>query len=89
MRIDADTPPASTFRASWARTSGDVAPGWVITERQRDLWVTDDSLAAHVAKQCIREVMQPDDMVGTCLFLASDASRMLTAQTLVVDGGYL
>ena len=66
-----------------------VAPGWVMTERQRDLWVTEESLAAHVAKQCIREVMQPDDMVGTCLFLASDASRMLTAQTLIVDGGYL
>ena len=66
-----------------------VAPGWVMTERQRDLWVTEESLAAHVAKQCIREVMQPDDMVGTCLFLASDDSRMLTAQTLIVDGGYL
>ncbi len=66
-----------------------VAPGWVITERQRDLWVTEEGLAAHVAKQCIREVMQPDDMIGTCLFLASDASRMLTAQTLIVDGGYL
>ncbi|MDQ2632565.1 MAG: SDR family oxidoreductase [Pseudomonadota bacterium] len=66
-----------------------VAPGWVITERQRDLWVTEESLAAHVAKQCIREIMQPDDIVGTCLFLASDASRMLTAQTLIVDGGYL
>ena len=35
------------------------------------------------------EVMQPDDMVGPCLFLASDASRMLTAQTLIVDGGFL
>jgi NAD(P)-dependent dehydrogenase (short-subunit alcohol dehydrogenase family) len=66
-----------------------VAPGWVITERQRDLWVTEERLAAHVAKQCIREVMSPDDIVGTCLFLASDASRMLTAQTLIVDGGYL
>jgi NAD(P)-dependent dehydrogenase (short-subunit alcohol dehydrogenase family) len=66
-----------------------VAPGWVITERQRELWVTDEALAAHVAKQCIKEVMQTDDMVGTCLFLASDASRMLTAQTLIVDGGYL
>jgi NAD(P)-dependent dehydrogenase (short-subunit alcohol dehydrogenase family) len=66
-----------------------VAPGWVITERQRELWVTEERLAAHVAKQCVREVMQPDDIVGTCLFLASDASRMLTAQTLIVDGGYL
>lgn len=66
-----------------------IAPGWVITERQRALWVTDEALSAHVAKQCIREVMKPEDMVGPCLFLASDASLMLTAQTLIVDGGYL
>ena len=35
------------------------------------------------------EVMQPDDIVGPVLFLASDASRMLTAQMLIVDGGFL
>lgn len=66
-----------------------VAPGWVITERQRELWVTDDTLATHVSRQCLKEVMQPEDMVGPCLFLASDAARMLTAQTLIVDGGFL
>ena len=66
-----------------------IAPGWVITERQRELWVTEATLSAHVAKQCIREVMKPEDIVGPCLFLASDASLMLTAQTLIVDGGYL
>ncbi|MBL8579827.1 MAG: SDR family oxidoreductase [Mesorhizobium sp.] len=66
-----------------------VAPGWVITERQQKLWVSEERLAAHVAKQCIREIMKPDDMVGTCLFLASDSSRLLTAQTLIVDGGFL
>lgn len=66
-----------------------IAPGWVITERQKELWVTEEGLAAHVAKQCIREVMQPDDIVGPCLFLASDTARMLTAQTMIVDGGYL
>lgn len=66
-----------------------IAPGWVITERQKQLWVTPDGLAEHVAKQCLREEIQPDDMVGPCLFLASDASRMVTAQTLIVDGGYM
>ena len=66
-----------------------IAPGWVITERQRALWVTPERLAAHVDRQCLKEEMQPGDMVGPCLFLASDASRMLTAQTLIVDAGYL
>jgi galactose dehydrogenase len=66
-----------------------IAPGWVLTERQRELWVTEESLAAHVDRQCLREAMRPDDIVGPCLFLASDASRMLTAQTMIVDGGYL
>lgn len=66
-----------------------IAPGWVITERQKELWVTDEALAAHVAKQCIKEVMQPQHVVGPVLFLASEASYMLTAQTLIVDGGFL
>ena len=66
-----------------------IAPGWVMTERQKQLWVTPEGLKEHVAKQSIPEVMQPDDIVGPTLFLASDAARMLTAQTLIVDGGYL
>jgi NAD(P)-dependent dehydrogenase (short-subunit alcohol dehydrogenase family) len=60
-----------------------------MTERQRTLWATEEALSAHVARQCIREEMQPDDMVGPCLFLASKSSRMLTAQTIIVDGGFL
>jgi NAD(P)-dependent dehydrogenase (short-subunit alcohol dehydrogenase family) len=66
-----------------------IAPGWVMTERQRTHWVTEDGLRAHLGKQVLREEITPGDMVGPCLFLASDASRMLSAQTLIVDGGYL
>lgn len=66
-----------------------VAPGWVMTERQVALWATGEAVDAHVARQCIRRPMQPADMVGVTLFLASDASAMLTAQTIIVDGGSL
>ncbi|MEP7453675.1 SDR family oxidoreductase [Phyllobacterium sp. SB3] len=66
-----------------------IAPGWVITERQRELWVSGDRLKNHIERQVLREEIKPGDMVGPCLFLASDAARMLSAQTLIVDGGYL
>jgi galactose dehydrogenase len=73
----------------WGIRVNAIAPGWVMTERQKQLWVTEESLSAHLARQCIKELMQPEDLVGPCLFMASNASRMLTAQTMIVDGGYL
>ncbi len=64
-----------------------IAPGLVLTDRQKDLWLTPEGVAEHVAQQCLRQVLVPDDIVGTALFLASGASRMMTGQSLVVDGG--
>jgi galactose dehydrogenase len=64
-----------------------IAPGLVLTDRQKDLWLTPESVAEHVAQQCLHEVLVPEDIVGTALFLASDASRMMTGQSLIVDGG--
>lgn len=64
-----------------------LSPGWVLTERQKDLWVTPESLAAHIDRQCLKEPLVPQDIAGGCLFLASDASRMMTGQALVIDGG--
>jgi NAD(P)-dependent dehydrogenase (short-subunit alcohol dehydrogenase family) len=67
-----------------------IAPGWVMTERQKTLWANEGSLSGFVEnRQCIKREMEPDDMVGICLFLASDASLMLTAQTIIVDAGVM
>lgn len=66
-----------------------IAPGWVMTERQKELWVSEEALAQFIERQCLRHEMVPADLVGPCLFLASDASAMITAQTLIVDGGVM
>lgn len=64
-----------------------LAPGWVLTERQKELWVTPEGLAAHIDRQCIKQALEPQDIVDATLFLSSRASRMITGQTLAVDGG--
>jgi NAD(P)-dependent dehydrogenase (short-subunit alcohol dehydrogenase family) len=66
-----------------------IAPGWVLTDRQKELWVTPESLAAHLARQCLPDPIEPADMGGAVLFLASEASRMMTSQTLILDGGFI
>ncbi len=64
-----------------------LAPGWVLTEKQLDKWATPEGLEAHLKKQCLKTHLEPEDVVGGVLFLAADASRMLTSQNIVIDGG--
>ncbi|MFA3916255.1 SDR family NAD(P)-dependent oxidoreductase [Ruegeria hyattellae] len=64
-----------------------LAPGWVLTQKQLDQWATPGGLEAHMERQCLKEHLTPDDMIGPVLYLASDASRMMTSQCMVVDGG--
>ncbi len=66
-----------------------IAPGWVMTDKQKEMWVTTEGLARHLSRQCLPDPIQPEDMLGAVLFLASGASRMMTSQTLVLDGGYI
>lgn len=64
-----------------------LAPGWVLTQKQLDMWATPEGLVAHLERQCLKEHLAPHDIVGAVLFLASNASRMMTGQAMVVDGG--
>ena len=65
-----------------------IAPGMVITERQRRLWFPDEQRIAEVrARQAIPDAVTPDDIARLALFLASDESQRITRQCFQVDGG--
>jgi NAD(P)-dependent dehydrogenase (short-subunit alcohol dehydrogenase family) len=63
-----------------------ILPGATFTEIERKT-VTPAQKERIVAMQCIPRPEVPEDLVGTILFLASDASAFLTGQALTVDGG--
>ncbi len=64
-----------------------VVPGWIMTERQKELWVTDESLAAHLKRQCLHTPIDPIYIARMVLFLASDDARMCSASNFMVDAG--
>jgi D-xylose 1-dehydrogenase len=65
-----------------------IEPGAVITEKQLRLWYpTQDKVDAMVNNQRIKKVLKADEIARAVLFLASEDSRMITGQTLVVDAG--
>jgi NAD(P)-dependent dehydrogenase (short-subunit alcohol dehydrogenase family) len=66
-----------------------VIPGWVMTERQLKLWVTEEGERTMDRMQCVAGRVQPDDVARMVLFLAADDSRMCTAQAFIVDGGWI
>ena len=65
-----------------------LVPGWVMTDKQRRLWLNDEGREAIKRNQCIDAELLPDDLARMALFLAADDSRMITAQNVVVDGGW-
>lgn len=66
-----------------------VVPGWVMTERQVRLWLTDEGRADIRRGQCLQHPLLPADLARMVLFLAADDSAMCTAQNFVVDGGWV
>jgi NAD(P)-dependent dehydrogenase (short-subunit alcohol dehydrogenase family) len=65
-----------------------ISPGWVMTERQKKLWLTAEGDAQMDALQCLRGRLQPEDLANMALFLAADDAKMITSQNFVVDAGW-
>jgi NAD(P)-dependent dehydrogenase (short-subunit alcohol dehydrogenase family) len=67
-----------------------IAPGMVLTDRQRRLWFHDErQIEAGRALQCLPDLIAPEDIADLALFLAADDSRLITRQCLSVNGGML
>lgn len=66
-----------------------LTPGWVMTERQLSQWVTPETAKDIEKNQCLKQQLLPEDIAAMALFLASDDSKLCTAQNFIVDGGWI
>ncbi|MEO0484361.1 MAG: SDR family oxidoreductase [Pseudomonadota bacterium] len=64
-----------------------VVPGWIMTERQKELWVTQEALERHLGNQCTPDPIEPQEVAEMVLFLASDAASACTANNFFVEAG--
>jgi NAD(P)-dependent dehydrogenase (short-subunit alcohol dehydrogenase family) len=64
-----------------------VVPGWIMTQRQIEKWLTPEGEANLMKAQCIKRKLYPDDVARLVMFLASDDSSGCTNQSYVIDGG--
>lgn len=64
-----------------------VVPGWIMTDRQKELWATPEKLEAHRRRQCLPDLIDPVYVARMVLFLASDDARMCTAGSYMVEAG--
>jgi D-xylose 1-dehydrogenase len=66
-----------------------IAPGWIMTQRQIDLWLTPEAEAELMKRQCLKRRLMPDEIARATLFFASDEASACTNQQYVVDGGWV
>jgi NAD(P)-dependent dehydrogenase (short-subunit alcohol dehydrogenase family) len=64
-----------------------VVPGWIMTDRQKELWATPDALEKHRERQCLPDLIDPVYVARMVLFLASDDAAMCTASNYMVEAG--
>jgi D-xylose 1-dehydrogenase len=66
-----------------------VIPGWVMTDKQLKLWVDAEGEQAMDRNQLLPGRLHGHDIASLVLFLAADDSRMITAQGMLVDAGWV
>ncbi len=64
-----------------------IAPALIRTDMARALWEDPERYAEAVKIYPLGRIGEPDEVAGTAVFLAAPASRFITGQTILVDGG--
>jgi 2-deoxy-D-gluconate 3-dehydrogenase len=81
-----------TMANDWAKYNilvNAIGPGWVKTELTKALQQDKERYAEILGRIPLGRWAESEDVVGTAIFLASDASDYITGQTIFVDGGWL
>jgi NAD(P)-dependent dehydrogenase (short-subunit alcohol dehydrogenase family) len=66
-----------------------IAPGWIMTQRQMEKWLTPEGEVELMQRQCLKRKLQPDEIARFTVFLASEEASACTNQQYVVDGGWV
>ncbi|HLG85391.1 MAG TPA: SDR family oxidoreductase [Bradyrhizobium sp.] len=66
-----------------------ILPGWIMTQRQQDMWLTPEGEAELMQRQCLKRKLMPDDIARVVLFFAADDSGACTNQNYIADGGWV
>ena len=81
------------FTRSLAREVGDVgirvnaiSPGFTLSG-ENETHISEEGKRANIQARMLKRAEVPEDLVGTLVFLASEASDFITGQTILVDGG--
>jgi NAD(P)-dependent dehydrogenase (short-subunit alcohol dehydrogenase family) len=64
-----------------------IAPGLVRTDFAKALWEDPANLERALRGTPMQRIGEPEDIAGAAVFLAAPASRYMTGQTMIVDGG--
>lgn len=66
-----------------------IGPGYMRTEMTKRSWADPKLRKARTSRTLLGRWGEKNDIVGPCIFLASEASRYITGQDIYVDGGWL
>ena len=80
------------FAKDWSKFGirvNNIGPGYIKTEMTSKRFVNKKTRLERQNQTLVGRWGEPGDLIGPCIFLASDASRYMTGQDLYIDGGWI